>query len=157
MMDMTLLLDQGGTVSSHSVTGAWIVVMPVTVERYAEIARVAIQFCPGAVPAGDAFAVSRGLSRRVRRAENSGRRRGRISGRNAGRFPDGSEGSPRLRTGRRAAAGEGLWDEYRREISVLRNFREHIANLEQIVYGAAHRHCRKRGGHIRCRSRDSRP
>jgi hypothetical protein len=47
MMDMTLLLDQGGTVSSHSVTGAWIVVMPVMVERYAEIAKVAIQFCPG--------------------------------------------------------------------------------------------------------------
>jgi hypothetical protein len=65
MMDMTLLLDQGGTVSSHSVTGAWIVVMPVMVERYAEIARVAIQFCPGAVPDRDAFAVSRGISRRA--------------------------------------------------------------------------------------------
>jgi hypothetical protein len=46
MIDMTLLLDQGGTVSSHSVTGAWIVVMPVMVGRYAEIAKVAIQFCP---------------------------------------------------------------------------------------------------------------
>jgi hypothetical protein len=46
MMDMTLLLDQGGTVSRHSVTGAWIVVIPVTAERYAEIAMVAIQFCP---------------------------------------------------------------------------------------------------------------
>src|SRR5580704_6102825 len=46
MMDMTLLLDQGGTVSSHSVTGAWVVVMPVMVGRYAEIAKVAIQFCP---------------------------------------------------------------------------------------------------------------
>jgi hypothetical protein len=45
-MDMTLLLDQGGTVSSHSVTGAWVVVMPVMVGRYAEIAKVAIQFCP---------------------------------------------------------------------------------------------------------------
>jgi hypothetical protein len=46
-MDMTLLLDQCGTVSRHSVTGAWIVVIAVTLERYAEIAKVAIQFCPG--------------------------------------------------------------------------------------------------------------
>jgi hypothetical protein len=156
MMDMTLLLDQGGTVSSHSVTGAWIVVMPVTVERYAEIARVAIQFCPGAVPDRDAFAVSRGISRRA------GERKipaGGTAESAAECVPvlDGTGGSPRLRNGSPRAAREGLWDEYCRQISVLRNFREHIANREQIVYDAAHRHCRKRGGHIRCRSRDSRP
>jgi hypothetical protein len=47
MIGMTLLLDQGGTVSRHSVTGAWIVVIAVTAQRYAEIAKVAIQFSPG--------------------------------------------------------------------------------------------------------------
>jgi hypothetical protein len=122
MMDMTLLLDQGGTVSRHSITGAWIVVIAVTAERYAEITRVAIQFCPGRGSCRDAFGLSRGISRRGR-ASGKFRPAARQNQRqNACRFPDGTGGSPRLRTGRRAAAGEGLWDEYRREISALRNF-----------------------------------
>jgi len=120
-MDMTLLLDQGGTVSSHSVTGAWIVVMPVMVERYAEIAKVAIQFCPETrflpvthSPSAAAFRGAAG-ERKFRPAARQNQQR------NACRFPDGTRWSPRLRTGRRAAAGAGLRDEYRREISALRN------------------------------------
>jgi hypothetical protein len=73
-------------------------------------------------PSAAAFRGASG-ERKFRLAERQNQRR------NACRFPEGTGGSPGLHTGRRAAAGEGLWDGYHREISLLRNF-ENILRTE---------------------------
>jgi len=86
-----------------------------------KLPRWRFNFARGAVPAGDAFAVSRGISRRGRASGKFRPAARQNQQRNACRFPDGTGGPPRLRTGRRAAAGAGLWDEYSRDINALRN------------------------------------